>query len=104
MWWERSILRPELRSPAAELALKAGDDRAVHLADAAFGEVERGADLFHRQLFVVIENDDQPLVAIEALGHQAHQVVLLNAAGGILSLFVLKDVDLADVFIAVGLV
>src|SRR5262245_26053155 len=54
----RLRLLSKLRTPAAELALQAGDDAAVHLADAAFAQVERGADFFHRQLFVVIQNDD----------------------------------------------
>ena len=57
-------LRSELRAASAELALQALHDRAMHLAHAAFGEIERGADLFHRQLFVVVEDDDQPLVAV----------------------------------------
>ena len=33
-----------------------------------------GADLLHRHVFVVVEDDDEPLVAIEAAGHQAHQI------------------------------
>src|SRR5262245_8257327 len=43
--WSRSS--PKFRSAACELPLQAGDDRAMHLADAAFGKVERRTDLLH---------------------------------------------------------
>src|SRR5688500_4892550 len=76
------ILPAELAAAAFELALQALHDRAVHLADAAFAQVERRADLFHRQLFVVVQNDDQPLVAVQALGNQPHQVGLLDSTCG----------------------
>src|SRR5688572_22159005 len=99
-----TYLSTELRPPAGELPLQTGHDRAVHLADAAFGEIERGADLLHRQLFVVIQDDDQPLVAIEPLGDQPHQIVFLNAASGVLALFVLENIDLANVLVTVGLI
>src|SRR5687768_8378163 len=61
------LRRAEFRPATSQLALEALHNRAVHLADAAFRKVERSADLLHRQLFVVVEDDDQSLVAIEAL-------------------------------------
>src|SRR5262245_47403163 len=76
---------PKLGPPLTQLSLQPLHDRAVHLADAAFGKIERRPDLLHCQLFVVIQNDDQPLVAIEALGHQPHQVRLLNPLRWILA-------------------
>ncbi len=100
----RISLRPELGSASAELALQSLNDAAVHLADAAFAEIERRADLLHRQFFVVVEDDDQPFVAVQALGDQPHQVVLLDAASGIFTLLVFQDVDFADVLVAVRLV
>src|SRR6266404_2883369 len=87
-----------------ELLLEAGDDAGVHLADARFAEVERGADLLHRHVLVVVEDDDEPFVAIEAAGDQAHQVAVLQAIRWVLGLFVFEDVDLADILVAVGLV
>src|SRR6185312_9256723 len=50
----------EFGPAAAELRLQSLHDRTMHLADAALGKVERGADFFHRQLFIIVENDDQP--------------------------------------------
>ena len=52
----------------------------VHLADARFGQVERRADFLHRHLFEVVEDDDQPLGAAEALGDQFLQVLALDLA------------------------
>ncbi len=52
-----------------ELGLKAGDDAGMHLADARFAQVERGADLFHGHVFVIVEDDDESLVAVETACH-----------------------------------
>lgn len=76
----------------------------MHLADAAFAEIERGADLFHGQLFVIVENNDQAFVAVEAFGDQSHEIIFLNSLGGVFALFVFEDVDFSNIFIAVGLV
>ena len=76
----------------------------MHLAHAGFGESQRVADLFHRQLFVVVEDDDESLVAVQALRDELHHVALLNAVGRVFALLVFEDVDLADIFVAVGLV
>ena len=74
------------------MALQALHDRAVHLAHTALGKIQRRADLLHRKLFVVVEDDDRPLVAIEPLGDQPHQIVLLNPLGRVLALLVFEDV------------
>ena len=71
-------LRCRIRPDAVQLLLQSLHDAAVHLADAAFAEIERRADFLHRQLFVVVENDDQSFVAIQPFGDQSHQVVLLG--------------------------
>ena len=76
----------------------------MHLADAAFAQVERCSDFLHRQFLVVVEDDDQSLVTVQALGNQSHQVVFLDTASRVFTLLVLQHVDLANVFIAVGFV
>ena len=48
--------------------MQAGNDARMHLADARLAEVERGADLFHRHVFIVIEDDNETFVAVEAAG------------------------------------
>src|SRR5689334_12044153 len=103
--WSRSatvgLARPgsgaELGPARRELRLEALDDRGVHLRDPRLAQVERGADLLHGQLFVIVEDDDQPFVAVEALGDHPHEVLALEPARGVLALLVLEDVDLADV-------
>src|SRR6266545_2029967 len=55
----------ELRPPFGQLLLEAGHNARVHLADARFGEIQRGADLLHRHVFVVVEDDDEAFVAVE---------------------------------------
>ena len=87
----------ELGPTLGELGLEALDDGRVHLGDARLAQVERGADLLHGQLLVVVQDDDQALVAVEALGHHPHEVLALEPARGVLALLVLEDVDLADV-------
>jgi hypothetical protein len=77
--------------------LQPGDDAAVHLADAAFGEVERGPDLLHGHLLEVVEDDNQPLGAGEALGDQVLDVLALDVGERVVLALVLDDVDLADV-------
>ena len=86
------------------MALETLDNCAVHLADAAFGQVERGADFFHRHLLVVVEDHDEALVAIEATSDELHQVAVLKPARRVFRLLVLENVDLADVLVAIGLV
>ena len=49
---------PEFRAAAAELLLKTLYDAAVHLAHTALAQIQRCADLFHRELFVIVQNDD----------------------------------------------
>src|SRR5262245_7226671 len=46
--------RAELGPTRRELRLEALDDRGVHLGDARLAQVERGADLLHRQFFIII--------------------------------------------------
>jgi hypothetical protein len=84
--------------------LQARDDTRMHLADARFAQVERRADLLHRHVFVIVEDDDEPLVAVEAARHEAHQVAILQAVRRILRFLVLENVDLAHVLVAVGFV
>jgi len=74
------------------------------LTDARFAQVERCADFLHRHVFVIVENDDEAFVAIQASRHQSHQIAILQAMRRVLSLLVLKDVDLANILVAVGLV
>ena len=62
----------ELWTASSELRLQSLHNTAVHLTDSTFTEVERCPDLFHRQLFVVVENDDQAFVSVETLGDQPH--------------------------------
>lgn len=51
-------LRSEFGASSSQLRLQTLHDAAVHLADAAFAQIERGADFLHRQFFVVVQNDD----------------------------------------------
>lgn len=59
------LLVAEFGASTAKLGLETLNDAAVHLTDAAFAEIECGTNLFHRQLFVVVEDYDQSLVAIQ---------------------------------------
>ena len=65
-------LTPEFRPPTPELVLQTLHDRTVHLADATFGKMECRADFLHRQLFVIVEDDNETFVAIETFGHEPH--------------------------------
>src|SRR5438552_6603842 len=56
--------------PIRHLRLEPREDARMHLADARFGQVERRADLLHRHLLEVVEDDDEPLGARETLGDQ----------------------------------
>ena len=76
----------------------------MHLTDAGFGQSQRGANFLHRQLFVVVENDDESFIAIEAFCDQLHDVAFLDPARRVFALGVLDDVDLADILVAVRLV
>ena len=95
-------LGDELFVLVGHLRLEAGDDRRVHLADARFGEIERGADFLHRHFFVVVQDEDEPLGAGEALGDEALEVATLDFVGGVGGAAVFEDVDFADVLVAVG--
>src|SRR5690349_2736708 len=68
----------EFGAASSQLPLQAADARAVHLAHAAFAELERVADFFHRHLLVVVEDDNQPFVAVQALRDEPHEVGLLD--------------------------
>ena len=60
LWlWLLALL--QLPRSILHLRLEPGENRAVHLADAGFREVERRADLLHRHLLVVVEDDDETL-------------------------------------------
>ena len=50
----------ELLLTMLHLGLESGQDRRVHLADPALGEVQRETDLLHGHLLVVVEDDDEP--------------------------------------------
>ena len=67
--------RAKLWSATHELSLQTLHDAAVHLAHAAFAKIKRLADLFHREFFVVVQNDNESLIAIEAFGDQTHEVI-----------------------------
>ena len=81
--------------------MQAGNDARMHLAHTTLTQVQRRADLLHRHLLVVVEDDDEPFVAVEAAGDQSHQVAVLEAIGGILGLLVLQNVDLSHVLVAI---
>ena len=51
----RKALEADLgRPPRRQLLLQPGHDARVHLADARLAQVQRGADLLHRHVFVVV--------------------------------------------------
>lgn len=62
------MLASELAFAVLHLCLESGEDRRVHLTDAALRQIERNADLLHRHFLVVVEDDDQPLGSREPLG------------------------------------
>src|SRR5206468_2298661 len=74
------------------LRLETCEDAAVHLADARLGEVQGGADLLHRHLLEVVEDDDQPLGAGKSLGDQFLQVLALDLAHRVGPALVLQHV------------
>ena len=84
--------------------MKSLNDARVHLANAAFAQVECGADFFHRHLFVVVEDDDQTFVAVETFGDQTHQIAFTDTACWIFASFIFKYVDFAYIFVAIGFV
>src|SRR5262245_31579786 len=94
----------EFRAALGELLLQPRDDAGMHLAHAGLAQVESRADLLHRHVFVVVKDDDKALVAVEAAGDEPHQVAVLQTVGGVFGLLVFQNVDLADVFVTVGLV
>ncbi len=94
----------EFRPAFCQLRLQPGHDARVHLADARFAQIERGADLLHRHVLVVVEDDDEAFVAIQAARDQAHQVAVLQTVRRVFGLLVFEDVDFAHVLVTVGLV
>lgn len=98
------VLRPKFWAASTELFLKALDDAGVHLADSAFAEIQSCTDFFHRELFIVIKDNDQAFVAIQSFGDQSHKITLLNTASRVFTLLVFQNVDLSNIFVAIGLV
>ena len=99
-----TLTSAKLHSTRAQLLLQTLNDAAVHLADPALAQIKRRTDLFHCQFFVVIKNNDQAFVAVEAFCDQSHQVVLLDSASWIFAFLVLKNIDLTDIFVTVRFV
>ena len=58
------MLRTQFDATSTQLLLKSLNDACVHLTDPAFAQVQRRADLFHRHLFVIVEDDDETFVAV----------------------------------------
>ena len=83
----------ELDASSSQLLLESLDDAAVHLTDAALAQVQRRSDLFHRQFFIIVEDDDQALISVQAFGDQSHQVIFLDSSGRIFPFLILQDVD-----------
>ena len=97
-------LGSKLDSASTELFLETLHNAGMHLADAAFAQIERCADFFHRQFFVVVEDNDQAFVAIETFGDQSHQIAFTDSSSGIFAAFVFENIDFTNIFIAVGFV
>ena len=76
----------------------------MHLTDARLAQVEPGADLLHRHVLVVVEDDDETLVTAEAARGQAQQVAVLEAARWRFGLLVFQNFNGEYVIVAVGLV
>src|SRR5262245_28707424 len=95
-WIGRLVNRLELAGAVLHLGLQAGEDGAVHLADARFGEIERGADFLHRHALVVVQDDDQSLGPAEPVGDQVLEVATLNFLDRAVLAVVANDVDLAE--------
>ena len=51
-------LAGHFRLTVCKLRLKAFHNAAMHLTYPAFAQIKRGADLFHRHLFIVVQNHD----------------------------------------------
>src|SRR5262249_47293609 len=94
----------KLRLPLSQLRLQACDNAGVHLAHARLAQVEGRADLFHRHVLVIVEDDDEALVAIEATSHEPHEIAILQAMRGVLCLLIFQDVDLAYILVTVRFV
>ena len=75
----------------------------MHLGYSRFGQIERGADFLHRHLFVVIQDDDQPFGAGQALGEQVLKVALLRLDERVFAPLVLDDVYFADVLFTLAI-
>src|SRR5438876_623697 len=58
----------ELRPALGKLRLEPGHDAGVHLADARLAQIQGGADLLHRHVLVIVEDDDEAFVAVQAAG------------------------------------
>ncbi len=97
----RLDLCSKFRSATSELDLQSLYDAAVHLADTAFTQIKCGADFLHRQFFVVIKDDNQPLIAIEALRDQSHKIIFLYPPGGIFTFLIFQNVDFTNVLVTI---
>ena len=65
--------------------------------DARFGEIERGAISFMVMSSVVVKDNNEPFVAIEAACDEPHQIAVLQTMRRILGFLVLENIDLADI-------
>ena len=76
----------------------------MHLANAALRKIKRNPNLFHRELFIIVKNDDHPLVAVETFGHESHEIGFLIPASRIFTLLIFENINLANVLVAVGFI
>ena len=57
----------------------------MHLGNSRLTQVERGADFFHCQFFIIIEDDNKPLITIQTLRDHAHEVLALKPPASLLT-------------------
>ena len=79
--WEKVNVQTILEMLVVEVALEAFQNAGVHLADAAFGQVQRVADLLHGHFFEVIQDDDQALGPAQAAREPFLYVLALEVLG-----------------------
>ncbi len=56
--------RSQIQAASTQLFLKALHNAGMHLTDATLTEIQGSPDLFHGEFFIVIEDDDQSIVAV----------------------------------------